>query len=162
MFVNSLFICTGLQEPTLPQAFKLLLPLSFEWMNIGVMLNLPGHTLRRIGIEQHDTRSRLREVLSEWLKQIDPLPTWFALAEAVALFNKEIADKIKSRINCESLADKELNTSHSQGKICEYSAGINTDGGAPWDLPLKFPQLTLNRLSDINMELTKTIGQGRG
>ena len=37
----------------------------------------------------------LQEMLSEWLKQTDPLPTWSALAEAVEMVDSSKAKEIR-------------------------------------------------------------------
>ena len=39
----------------------------------------------------------MQEVLSEWLNQVDPCPTWAALAEAMEPVDKVKAQEIKTR-----------------------------------------------------------------
>jgi len=36
----------------------------------------------------------LRDMLSMWLKQIDPYPTWQSLADAVQIINPSVAQQI--------------------------------------------------------------------
>jgi len=54
-----------------------------KWYDIGVELKLSPGTLTSIGKDYHGVAEYLREVCSEWLKCIDPPPTWEALAEAL-------------------------------------------------------------------------------
>ena len=64
-------------------------------MTIGTLLGIPAHILDKIKSNEERVHERLREMLSEWLKQIDPPPTWTALAEAVEVFDKSKAQKLR-------------------------------------------------------------------
>ena len=81
--------------PTLPMMMRILLPVSSQWMNVGVMLPLNHGRLTAI-----ETRCRgipndcLREMLSEWLQQINPRPTKSALVDAVKECNPSLAETI--------------------------------------------------------------------
>ena len=70
--------------------FGELLPLSADWKAIGTytLLGLPRDLLKKIKADEEGARDRSQEVLSEWLNQVDPRPTWAALAEAVEPVNK--------------------------------------------------------------------------
>ena len=83
--------------PNLPTLFRILLPVSSQWMNIGVMLSLNHGRLTAI-----ETRCRgvpdncLREMLNDWLNQKDPAPTKSALVDAVEMYNPSLADRISA------------------------------------------------------------------
>ena len=47
--------------------------------------------------------SRLRAMLTEWLKQVNPPPTWSQLAGAVEPFDKAKAEEMKT--SCIDLQD---------------------------------------------------------
>lgn len=72
------------------------MPVSSDWKNIGTLLNIHSNVLDAIAVEESDTNSRLRAMLTEWLKQVTPPPTWKQLTEAVEGFNQDIARKIKN------------------------------------------------------------------
>ena len=79
--------------------FRATLNVAAEWYNIGILLSIPDGTLSRI---KHDeggsgANSCLRVMLIEWLKRIDPPPTWSELADAVELFDESKADEIRTR-----------------------------------------------------------------
>ena len=82
---------------TLPTLLKILLPVSSQWMNIGVMISLSHERLTAI-----ETRCKgvpdncLREMLNDWLKQTNPPPTKSALVEAVETYNTTLAEKISA------------------------------------------------------------------
>jgi len=56
---------------------------STKWCNIGLQLRVPKNTLDSLKVQFTDPRECLRELLNEWLKQIDPTPTWKALIDAL-------------------------------------------------------------------------------
>jgi hypothetical protein len=51
--------------------------------------------LDKIKSNEEGANDRLQEMLSEWLKQIDPPPTWTALAEAVEAVDSSKAMEIR-------------------------------------------------------------------
>ena len=63
------------------------------------MLKLKKEDLKSIATdEDNDTvTDRLREMLTLWLSQEDPVPSWEALAEAVEPFSDQVAAKVKSQ-----------------------------------------------------------------
>ena len=62
-----------------------LLDVSHKWYNIGLKLKVSLGELDKIELECRgvDTHTSLRKMLACWLKQIDPPPTWKALADAL-------------------------------------------------------------------------------
>ena len=85
------------ERPELKDAFRELLPFSADWKTIGTLLGLPEGLIKRIAKDEGGARDQLREMLSEWLNQVDPRPTWAALAEAVEPVNKVKAQEIKTK-----------------------------------------------------------------
>ena len=83
--------------PNLPTLLRILLPVSSQWMNIGVMLSLNHGRLTAI-----ETRCRgvpdncLREMLNDWLQQTSPPPTKSALVDAVEMYNPSLAERISA------------------------------------------------------------------
>ena len=83
---------------------RILLPVSSQWMNIGVMLSLRQECLTAI-----ETRCGgvpddcLQQMLYEWLQQTNPRPTKSALVDAVEMYNPSLAKKI-SALSVESKA----------------------------------------------------------
>ena len=83
------------EKPKLKDIFKELFPVATYWMTMGTLLGIPGHILDKINSNQKRIDECLREMLSEWLKQIDPPPTWTALAEAVEVFDESKAQRLR-------------------------------------------------------------------
>ena len=67
-------------------------------MEIGTLLDLEDHILSRIKADESKVTLCLRAVLSEWLKRINPIPTWDSLVVAVSPLNQSIAEDIKKRV----------------------------------------------------------------
>lgn len=83
------------EPPKLAKAFRLLMPLSEHWKNIGVLLELKDGDLGKIGNKCRDVPDDcLREMISLWLKQVNPRPTKSALVEAVEAYDPSLAVKI--------------------------------------------------------------------
>ena len=83
--------------PKLAKMFKFLLPLSTYWKNIGVLLELENANLSRIESECRGVPDNcLREMLSMWLRQVDPPPTKSALVDAVETYDPTLAQKISA------------------------------------------------------------------
>ena len=59
-------------------------PVRANWKNIGIELDIDMGTLNAIDTRQNsDPDKCLPEMLDVWLKQVDPLPSWESLAEAL-------------------------------------------------------------------------------
>ena len=74
-----------------------MLPLAAQWKIIGTMLGIEDHVISRIRADEDGVCDRLQELLTVWLKQVDPPPTWTALAEAVEVVDELRAEEIKTR-----------------------------------------------------------------
>ena len=90
----------GGEKPQLAKAFKMLIPIAKEWQNIGILLGLKHQDLKSIDTDGDSDINHLREMLILWLSSVDrpPWPSWEALAEAVELFDTQIAAKIKATV----------------------------------------------------------------
>ena len=84
------------ERPKLSKVFRKLLPVSKEWRNIGTLLDLPSGILDGIAADEADMNSRLRAMLTEWLKQVNPPPTWSQLADVVEPFDKIKAEELRN------------------------------------------------------------------
>lgn len=79
--------------PTLQEAFKVLLPIAYEWTNIGIILGIPHGQVEVIQQENRRVNDCLRKMLNKWLSQTSPQPSWKDLAEAVELLGDHIKAK---------------------------------------------------------------------
>ena len=82
---------------SLMNSFRTLLPLAYDWFNIGILLNLEYYCLKNIEYNYKRCQDCLREMLSEWHKRVDPPPSWEELAGAVELTDQGIARKIREK-----------------------------------------------------------------
>ena len=89
---NSLSIKDHLRE-----VFKELLPLASQWQIIGTLLNVPPEKLDCIKQDYSRGLDSLREMVTAWLKRIDPPPTWEQLVEAVEPLDQARAEAIRSK-----------------------------------------------------------------
>ena len=88
---------TSDDPPNLPTLLRILLPLSSQWMNIGVMLSLNYQRLAAIETRCGGVPDNcLREMLNEWLQQTNPRPTKSALVDAVIMYNLSLAEEISA------------------------------------------------------------------
>ena len=85
-------------KPRMKDAFVKLLSVAAEWNNIGILLGIEDNILHEIKQNEGQVHDRLREMLSRWLKNDDPPPTWSSLVDAVKPFNSAKAQEIKSCI----------------------------------------------------------------
>ena len=79
-------------------AFRQLLPLAAHWRNIGALLGVSNDILRVIRQNERESDDCLREMLSVWLKNTNPLPTWEILAGAVEHYDPSKAQEMRSCI----------------------------------------------------------------
>ena len=78
----------------LAKLLRKLLPLADLWKMIGQFLEVP----RLDTIEANNARvdARLRDMLSTWLKQVNPQPTKGRLVEAIAAYDPTLAQEINN------------------------------------------------------------------
>ena len=80
--------------------FKNLLPLAAKWKSIGVLLGVKDNILQEIRRDEGDEcQDCLREMLSQWLKTVNPPPAWSSLVEVIeALGDPARAQQIRNYI----------------------------------------------------------------
>ena len=85
-FILSIPCAVDLVPGNLSKLLNLLVNASPEWMDLGLQLGIDQTTLRVIERDHRDmTRRCFMEMLSEWLKMIDPFPSWEGLIVALKL-----------------------------------------------------------------------------
>ena len=63
---------------------------SHAWKAIGIMLGLDPGVLDAIKTSENNvSQNCLREMLTAWTKQVDPPPSWSAMAEAIECLGDE-------------------------------------------------------------------------
>ena len=87
-------------------------PVSDKWFSLGVQLHVPIGTLRCIRNDIRTVAECLLEMLTVWLKQINPPPTWNNLIKA-----------LESPPVGEGLLAQQL-----RDKYCPRTEGGTTDG----------------------------------
>ena len=74
---------------------KCLYPLRAKWKTIGTFLCVEHNTLDAIKAESEDTGEMLAGLIAVWLRQLKPLPTRQALADAVQYISPDKAEEIR-------------------------------------------------------------------
>ena len=85
-------------KPKLRNVFKRLLPLAPDWKTIGGLLGVERHILDNIKKDEDGVRDCLHAMLSEWLKQVDPRPTWTDIVDAVEEVDSTKAEEIRQYV----------------------------------------------------------------
>ena len=83
--------------PKLQDVFKEIFGLASHWKSIGTLLGLKSHLLDNIKSEEEGAHDRLQKMLSEWLKQVDPPPTWKDIGDAVETVDANKAQEMRKR-----------------------------------------------------------------
>ena len=69
-----------------------------EWHTIGTFLGIPQGELKIIAEREHDPQRCLMEMLSVWLCQTNPPPSWPDIAKAVEFIRRpDIAQQIRQK-----------------------------------------------------------------
>ena len=77
---------------------------SDKWFNLGLNLKLHMGTLKHIQKQYPDPSEALREMLFNWLKKVDPPPTWEGLAcalESRTVGEPRLAEQLRTE-HCET------------------------------------------------------------
>ena len=98
-------------KPKLKDVFKDLLPLATYWKTIGTLLEIEEHVLDMINSDEDRAHDCLQKMISEWLKRVDPTPTWRDLADAVGHVDTDKAQYLKTCI-----ASRVLSTEGGRGE----------------------------------------------
>ena len=99
------YVCTyipiytvGLKD--LKCLYNELYPVSHKWFSLGVQLDVPMETLQHIEMEHKKVDRFLLEMLTVWLKQTNPPPTWNILIETLespSIGEKLLAQQLKDK-----------------------------------------------------------------
>ena len=77
-----------------------LLDVSHKWFDIGLKLQLSVGTLECIRDQYPSPSTSLREMLLDWLKKVDPPPTWEGLAcalESRTVGEPRLAEQLRTK-----------------------------------------------------------------
>ena len=99
LFCGAITLPVGQED--LPFLQRELHLVSHKWFSLGVQLQIPFATLKRIESDNHhQTTNCLLEMLTVWLQRINPSPTWSALIEALE------SSPVDERLVAQQLRDK--------------------------------------------------------
>ena len=80
----------------LRDVFKELLHLASQWKSIGILLGIQMGVLNKIKVDEGDDCNLcLATALSEWLKQVNPPPSWNNLADVIETVDRNTAAKLR-------------------------------------------------------------------
>ena len=94
----TVILFTAGDTPKLKDVFNELLDLASHWKTIGTLLGLESRLLDKIKSDEEGAHDRLQKMLSEWLKQADPPPTWKDITDAVERVDTTKAQEIRNNI----------------------------------------------------------------
>ena len=97
LLIHITTVIISADKPELREVLKELLPLAPKWATIGALLGISEDIIDKIKANEEAVDDRLRKMLSEWLKLLDPLPTWESLVSAVEVIHQGKAKEIEKR-----------------------------------------------------------------
>ena len=90
-------------KPKLKDLENELTPIATKWREIGIQLDLTPEELEIINVEEKDSiRRKLISMLTKWLKQVIPQPSWKGLVVALssqAVDEEGLATKLEQKYN---------------------------------------------------------------
>ena len=93
-----------------------------HWYNIGVQLQIPVDTLDSIKVENtYNNGECLREVMKNWLKRVDPRPTWRDVVTALnsrTVGECKLAEELKNK-HCSCDNDQTASKFESETHKCD-------------------------------------------
>ena len=92
-------------EVTSPPKFsdllkELLSKVSADWEDIGLTLDLEQGQLSAIRSDHRESNKCFREMLKLWLKQIEPLPTWSSIIDAIRILQYDSLAEVLRKKYC--------------------------------------------------------------
>ena len=86
-------------RPQLRDLMRELWSTAAEWENIGINLEIPDGNLIQIKADHpNDSSNCMREMLRVYLRQVNPPPSWEAVAETLDfLGHSDLAENIRSK-----------------------------------------------------------------
>ena len=101
-----------LSEDDLADVQRKLFTVKNEWYNLGLELGQRTSTLDSINIRYSGNPTEcFREVLKEWLKGINPPPTWQAMVNALmspTVAHRQLAEQIRTELSPSASAQPHL------------------------------------------------------
>ena len=85
-------------KPELKDLFRQLYSLAAHWKSIGTLLGVQADVLKTIKRDEVDVHDCLQAVLSEYLKQVDPSPTWKDVIDAVEAIDPNKAKEMETKL----------------------------------------------------------------
>ena len=98
-----------LVSKSLPKLQTLIWKARGKWFNLGLELGIDEVTLKMLKTNHDDEETRFREMLSEWLRMIDPYPSWEGLLEALSqppVGYKDLAEEVRKKQGIPKPPDK--------------------------------------------------------
>ena len=111
-------LCIGLHD--LSVLHRELHPVSHKWYSLGIQLQIPVGTLKRIEIENRQLTNCLLEMLTVWLQCSNPPPTLSVLIEALE------SSPVEERRLAQQLRDM-----YSPGRERQITIDFHTQGPPP-------------------------------
>ena len=110
-FILCFLVCAvELNSGNLREVVNLTWPARLEWSSLGLGLGMDKTTLEVIRHDNHDkVKPCFKEMLSEWLKMVDPQPSWERLVIALqdpSVGCADLAKRIKKEFDMTSDSDK--------------------------------------------------------
>ena len=111
-------LCAGLRD--LSVLHRELHQVSHKWYSLGIQLQIPIGTLKRIEIENRQLTNCLLEMLTVWLQCTNPPPTLSILIEALE------SSPVEERFLAQQLRNK-----YCPGRERQVTHGYHTQGPPP-------------------------------
>ena len=133
LFCGTITLPVGLKD--LPFLHRELHQVSHKWYSLGVQLQIPVGTLKRIELENRQITKCLLEMLTVWLQRTNPSPTWNILIEALEsspVGEGHLAQQLEDKY-CPKREGGVTHDYHTQGP--PSSGALLTPQGNPLSVP---------------------------
>jgi hypothetical protein len=122
---------------------------SSKWEDIGIELRLDKNTLDAIKKEKINiVGDCLTEMISTYLKRVDPEPSWNAIIQALktkAISETQLAEEIEQ--TCDQLSSQEQNTESENCEVAVVQRNLNQVIDPDQRECITFPYLDISKLS---------------
>ena len=99
-----------------------------SWYYIGLMLQMRIEKLDCIKLEHHEPQSCMVAMVSTWLQELDPQPTWVALIQALhscVVGEDQVAQKLALELKTQQIDEKLTATLPPSGNIVCYRCSFD-------------------------------------
>ena len=103
-----------------------------KWYAIGLELHVSSGTLAAIESEHRDPATCLRKTLEDWLKQVDPKPTWEALEDArksCTVQEYHLEEYLEERYGARHCYNRTWMEHHPNGRMPVVALALERIGG---------------------------------